>query len=168
MLGTPFGLNLNTPNIDKFIFQKIQKKLGYWTTIDLSLARQGVIVNLVLLSTLWYFISIWDGSRGVIYRINFSLCNFCWVDLLHATWIKVRWINVCALQNVGGLNIVDATDALDVLQAKWLIKALQLGQSNLQTLLRTWFRSGIFGTAAFADFSAWTRPKICSTYASQT
>ena len=48
---------------------------------------------------------------------------------------RLSWTDVYVLQNVG-LNIIDAANALHALQAKWFVKALQLGQSNLQTLLR--------------------------------
>lgn len=29
LLGTPFGLNLNTPDVDQFLYTKITKKLDY-------------------------------------------------------------------------------------------------------------------------------------------
>ena len=55
LLGTPFGLNLNTRNVDQFLYNKIAKKLEYWSGMRLSLAGRIVICNQVLLSTLWIF-----------------------------------------------------------------------------------------------------------------
>ena len=52
LLGTPFGLKLNTPDIDQFLYNKISKILDYWSCRKLSLAGIIVICNQVLLSTL--------------------------------------------------------------------------------------------------------------------
>lgn len=32
LLGTPFDLNLNTSNVDQFLYSKISRKLDYWNT----------------------------------------------------------------------------------------------------------------------------------------
>jgi hypothetical protein len=66
LLDTPFGLKISTLEVDKFLYQKLQKKKDYWSGTHLSLAGRSVIVNSVLLSTLWYFICIWGGSLKII------------------------------------------------------------------------------------------------------
>jgi hypothetical protein len=43
----------------------------------------------------------------------------------------MRWHDVCAPKLVGGLNLIDAEEALHALLTKWIIKALALGESNL-------------------------------------
>ena len=45
LLGTPFRLNLNTKDVDNFLYQKIAKELNYWSTMKLSFARKAVICN---------------------------------------------------------------------------------------------------------------------------
>ena len=45
LLDTPFGLNLNTPDVDKFLYNKTFKKLDYWSTMKLSLGGMIVICN---------------------------------------------------------------------------------------------------------------------------
>lgn len=69
MLGTPFGIDVATPNEDEFLQAKITKKLAYWSNLHLSLAGRSVVVNSVLLSTLWYFLSIWAGSKDILRKI---------------------------------------------------------------------------------------------------
>jgi hypothetical protein len=56
LLGLPFGIDVAIVDMDRFLQDKIERKLYYWTTLRLSLASQAVVVNMVLLSTLWYFI----------------------------------------------------------------------------------------------------------------
>ena len=54
LLGTPFGLNLNTSNVDHLLYFKISRKLDYWSTMKLSLACKMAMCTQVLLSTLWF------------------------------------------------------------------------------------------------------------------
>ena len=70
LLGTPFGLNLDTKDIDQFLYNKIAKKFVYWRSMKLSLAGRIVICNQVLLSTLWFFITVWGGSNKALRRIR--------------------------------------------------------------------------------------------------
>jgi hypothetical protein len=70
LLGTPFWIDLSIQDIDEFLYTKIRKNLTYWTTVHLSLARRVVIVvNMVLFSSLWFFITIWVGSLNIIRKI---------------------------------------------------------------------------------------------------
>jgi hypothetical protein len=55
---TPFGISLEVADIDEFLFQKIKKKLRYWTTLFLSLPARAIVANSIPLLTLWYFIHI--------------------------------------------------------------------------------------------------------------
>lgn len=41
LLGTPFGLDLNTPGMDHFSYSKISKKLNYWSTMKLFFWHGG-------------------------------------------------------------------------------------------------------------------------------
>lgn len=76
LLGTPFGLDLATVDVDEFLLNKIQKKISFWVTTQLSLAGRVVIINSVLLSTLWFFIVIWGGPLEIIKKIKAIFRNF--------------------------------------------------------------------------------------------
>ena len=65
LLGTPFGLNLDTKDMYRFLYGKISRKLDYWSIMKLSLAGRAVICNQILLSTLWFFITVWGGSNKI-------------------------------------------------------------------------------------------------------
>ena len=52
LLGTPFGLNLETKDVDHLFYSKFFKKLGYWSTMKLSLTDKAAIHNQVFISTL--------------------------------------------------------------------------------------------------------------------
>jgi len=51
--------------------------------IGLSLARKKVIVNNILLSSLWYFVNVGRGTKKGILIINSLLNNYLWARLNH-------------------------------------------------------------------------------------
>jgi hypothetical protein len=136
LLGTPFGINLHTQDVDEFLYTKIQKKLEYWALVHLSLSGRAVIANSVLVSTLYYFITIWGGSRQVIRKIRAQIRNFLWLGSLRNCRARVRWTDCCAVKQVGGLGLVDPEEALLALAAKWIIRGLTPGTAPLQILIR--------------------------------
>jgi hypothetical protein len=44
LLGTPFGLKLDTQDIDAFFLEKVNNKLRYWMNVQFSLVGQATIV----------------------------------------------------------------------------------------------------------------------------
>ena len=50
---------------------------------------------------------------------------------------QVSWIKCCQEKKSGGINLINPDDAPTSLMAKWLPKALELEESNLQLLLRS-------------------------------
>ena len=70
LLGTPFGLNLHTPDIDQFLYNKISRKLDYWSTMKLLLVGRVVICSQVLFSTLWFLITVWGISNKILQQIR--------------------------------------------------------------------------------------------------
>ena len=127
LLGTPFGLNLNTHDVDRFLYNKISKKLDYWSTMKLSLAGRVVICNRVLLSTLWFFITIWGGSNKILRSIRGAIRNYLWYGKKQLIRTRVSW-KVCYMKKkVGGLGLVDPEVAKISLMCKWIVKAMEPG-----------------------------------------
>ena len=127
LLGTPFGLNLNTPDVDSFLYSKISKKLDYWSTMKLSLAGRIVICNQVLLSTLWFFIMVWGGSNKILKKIRGAIRNYLWSGKEQHSRTRVSWRECCLRKRDGGLGLVDPEEAKTSLLCKWIIKAMEPG-----------------------------------------
>lgn len=58
LLGTPFGLSLSTHDVDAFLQDKIAKKIKYRETQKINLTGGALVVNSVLLSSLFFFLPI--------------------------------------------------------------------------------------------------------------
>jgi hypothetical protein len=136
LLGTPFGISLATQDIDGFLHQKILKKFTYWRKQFLSLPGRRVIINSILLSTLWFFIQIWTGSNLVIKKIRASLRDFLWSGANGTPIARVSWEDYCAAHDQWGLSFIDPEEALAALTSKWILRAFEPGGSALHILLR--------------------------------
>lgn len=100
-----------------------------------------MVMKFVLLSTLWYFLSIWCESATILHKIRASLRNYLWAGIEEHSRARVRWNDCCASKKVGGLGIVNPENALIALMSKWVIKALTPGIPPLHILLRYWLAS---------------------------
>jgi hypothetical protein len=80
--------------------------------------------------SLWYFISIWGRSRKIIQQI----WALIWASKKYTTCNMVKWGNCCVRNFFAGLGVVDPEEALVILLTKWVLHALQFGESNLQIL----------------------------------
>lgn len=94
LLGTPFGLNLDTKDVDAFLTAKIEKKLSYWCSTRLSLPGRALIVNQVLLSTLYYFLAVWAGTIACLRKIKSLLQCYLWAGSTHRTQVRIAWKHV--------------------------------------------------------------------------
>jgi hypothetical protein len=114
LLSTPFGIDLHIGDVDEFLLTKVQKKLTYWTSVHLSLIGRALIVNSVLLSSLWFFIVTWVGSLAILWRIRGMLYNFLWSGTDHRCRARVS----CSARRIGGLDLIDPDDSLMACECK--------------------------------------------------
>ena len=63
LLGSIFGMELSTQDMDGFLKEKIIKKLKYWCNTKLYVIERGIIVNGVLLSTTYFFFLMLGGTK---------------------------------------------------------------------------------------------------------
>lgn len=136
LLGAPFGLSLATEDVDKFLYDKIVTKLNYWGTQKINPTDRAEVVNSVLLSTLFFFLSIWGGSGEGLKKIKGLITNYLAAGTMQRARSRVGWLQCCQPRAKGGLNLINLEDAAIALMTKWAIKAMEPGMSNLHLFLR--------------------------------
>ena len=104
--------------------------------MKLSLAGRVVICNQMQLSTLWFFYNDVGGSNEILRSIKRVIRNYLWSGKEQLTRTRVSWKVCCMKKKVGGLDLVDPEAAKISLMCKWIVKAMELGESNLQLMLR--------------------------------
>ena len=83
-----------------------------------SLAEKIVICNQVLLSTLWFFITVWGVSNKVLRKIRGDIRNYMWSRKEQLTRTRISWQECCLKKKYGGLGLVDPEEAKTSLLAK--------------------------------------------------
>lgn len=90
LLGTPFGLHLELQNVYQIFIDRIKAKLKYWSSTHLSLRGRPFIVNHMLMSFLWYFITVWVGSKKVWGKVKAVFPNYLWCGSANTTHTRVQ------------------------------------------------------------------------------
>ncbi len=80
-------------------------------------------MNNILLSSLWYFVNVWGGTRKGVQKVNHLLKNYLWSGFAH----KCQ----CCEKKDRGLGLMDLVEAMEVMLSKWAIHALEPRDSNL-------------------------------------
>jgi hypothetical protein len=136
LLGTPFGLSLKSQSIDEFMKERVNQRLRYRCTIKINSIGRSIIANKILLSSMFFFMSIWDGTKGGITKVKACIANYMWSGTMNRARTKVVWLQYCQPKADGGLGLINPVDALVGLMTKWIMKACEPGLSNLQIMIR--------------------------------
>jgi hypothetical protein len=118
LLGTPFGLTLGQEGVDQFLIERIDKKLKYWSAMHINNAGRAMVGNGILISSVFFFLAIWGGSKKGVSKVKAKIRNYIWSGSAHPTRARVSWDVCCMLKKEGGLGIVDPHDALTALMYK--------------------------------------------------
>lgn len=97
---------------------------------------RGVVVNGILLSSFFFFLVIWTGTKAGIIKVQYMLSNYMWSSSMSKSRSKVAWYQCCLPKSQGGIGLIDLVDAISAMLIKWVVKASELGKSNLHVMLR--------------------------------
>ena len=89
-----------------------------------------------MMSSHWYFIAIWVGSKRVLAKIEALLRNYLWSGARKTTRAWVSWDNCMISKKVRGLSLISLEDAMKTFMNKRIIQALLCSKLNLQIILR--------------------------------
>ena len=110
----------------------IKNKISYWKGKGLPLMSRVKIVNIFILSLLWYRSNIWDITKNHIELLNRMVRNFVWEEKRGA---RVRQ-DVLQLQyEQGGLQLVDITCKIQVQRVRRIFYLMTLDSNHIERFL---------------------------------
>lgn len=136
LLAVPFGLSLSTDNVNDFLHKKLTDKLTHWSNAKVNRPGRGVVANGILLSSLFFFFSVWGGTKKGVAKLKSSILKYLAAGKLGRSRARVSWIQCCQSKQDSGIGLINPEDAVAALIGKWVIKALEPSNSNLYLLLR--------------------------------
>jgi len=105
----------------------LKNKLISWSNNRLSLAGRILVVNQVLLASMWYIAASWNPNPRMCSQIRGIVRNFIWGGRDTPTRAKVKWDTMVMPTSPGGLGIIDPRAQLEALLAKLLTRGLAPG-----------------------------------------
>lgn len=106
--------------------------------MKLSLASRVVICNHVIMSTLWFFITMWAGSNKTLRKIWSAIHNYRSSGNGQLNRTRVTWKECWIKGKYDGLGLVDPEDAKTNILYQWVMKAMEPREPNLQLMVRYW------------------------------
>ena len=91
LLGVPFGLALTTKDVDTFLLDKLTKRLVHWSTTKINPIGCSVVANSVLLSSTFFFLSIWGGTKRGVKKIKSTIMNYVAGGKMQRARVRVSW-----------------------------------------------------------------------------
>ena len=105
-----FLVGVETPKNQQLehVKDKIRKKLRLWASGKLSLIGRVVVVNHILLATMWHSVACWMLDKACIKNIKAMVRGFLWSGRDNEMALaKVAWICLMKAKNNGGIGLVD-------------------------------------------------------------
>jgi len=118
------------------MFSVLKGKLINWSTCCLSLAGRILVVNQVLLASMWYLAAAWNPNPRMCSQVCRVVRNFIWCGKATNARAKVKWETLVLPTSQGGLGIIDPKTQSEALLAKLLIRGLAPGGEPWKELMR--------------------------------
>ena len=114
------------------VLNALRKKLTFWATTHLSLTERVLIVNQVLLASIWYVASCWYLQVHTINKVKELVRNYIWSgeNGERQCRAKVAWDAMILPKEQGGLKLLDPKLEVKALQAKLFVRGLMPGTSS--------------------------------------
>jgi len=112
--------------------EKIKMKLNFWKGKGLSLLSRVKVINIFVLSRLWYRSNIWDISKNMLDTLNRMVRNFIWEGKMGA---RVRQEVLQLSYEKGGLQLVDIGCKMQVQRIKRIFYLLNQDSNNIERFL---------------------------------
>lgn len=67
---------------------------------------RGTMANSILLSLLFFFFSVWGGTKKGVAKLKSSILNYIAASKVERSRARVSWIQCCQKKEEGGINLI--------------------------------------------------------------
>ena len=136
-LGYQVGLELPPEAHLAPLMFMLRKKIVFWNKQHLSLAGRVIIVNYVLLASIWYVASGWLFARSCMKQVKRLIRNFLWSNNSdHNARAKVSWQTIILPTSQGGLGVIDPFTQCKAFISKFIIRSMLPFDNPWQHILK--------------------------------
>ena len=121
-LGYLIGYKIHQEDIDNTMVNKVREGIKRWSTHLLSLAGRILVVNQVILGSIWYMAACATTSISAISKVIALIRDYTLSGRSeHKTRARIRWAAAILPIQQGGMQVLDPTTQIQGLLAKTLI-----------------------------------------------
>ena len=122
------GFKALREDIYSLMVQKIRDGIQRWNKHRLSLAGRILVVNQVILGSIWYIATCATTSSTAIAKITALVRDYVWSGKFdHKTRARIRWASAILPITQGGMQVLDPTTQIQALLTKNLVRGMQPG-----------------------------------------
>jgi hypothetical protein len=136
MLGFFFTRGLTTDVMFESLVEKLQHRLTKWSTFPLTLQGKVVVANHLILSGLWYVLTLNTLHPKRLHQLQAMVVSFIWGGRQQCGRHRVSKDILLLLRSQGGLGLLDLTQQAHALGQRVFLWALQPGDHPLQLHIR--------------------------------
>lgn len=140
LLGYFMGMGIFHEQMRKKISQKLEEGLRRSKAKFTSLAARIVLINNLILSTLWYYFTLWARDDKELEALEKIIIHFLWAEAMDTMRHRVK-LNTITMPNLqGGLGVISLREQVRALISKIILWALAASNRPLLIILRGYIR----------------------------
>ena len=135
IIGNKVGSNGHLSICEKNFAEQIEKiknKMNFWKGKGLTLFSRVKVINVFILSRLWYRTNVCDIPKNMLELLNRMVRNFVWEDKQGA---RVRQEVLQLEYTNGGLQLVDIYSKMQVQRTKRILGLIKMNPNNFERFL---------------------------------
>jgi hypothetical protein len=138
LLGFPVAQEVSLPRMQALVTEKLEAKLEASRKNPMNLVARMVVINHLLLSSVWYWLTLWPGTLGELSKLQTKVVKFLWAGQKLTARHRVDAKTICRPKQEGGLGLLNIPAQTAALSGRILLWALAepIPQNLLRDLLR--------------------------------
>lgn len=130
------GIGISHEQMHEKILWQLENGLKRSMANFSSLVARIVLINNLILNTLWYFLSLWAGDEKDLEAMEKIIIHFLWVGSIDNARHGVKMNTLLLHKLKGGLRVISLCDQVRALVAKIILWAISMGNHPFQILLQ--------------------------------
>jgi hypothetical protein len=136
LLGLHFGKGIDGDMMASQVTAILEDRLRKSKMNPTSLAARLVIIKQLLLSSVWYFLTLWSSTEMELKCLEQKMVRFLWARQKDRALHRVNYQTIIKPRAQGGLGYISITQQVDSLASRLILWAISAGEDDLKTLLR--------------------------------
>lgn len=136
LLGIHMAQLISEEKMTEFVTSRLEQEIIRWRKHTTTLMGRIAIVNHLILSQLWYTLTVWTGKMSTLENLQRMIVKFIWRGQNPAGRARVNINTLTKPRNMGGLGLISIPHQVRALAGGFFTWAIKAGDHPLRRLLQ--------------------------------